>query len=127
MDTYKRIDGVPTPVGPYSPATRVGNLVFLAGQIALHPENGKLVEGGIEVQMRQVMENLTAALGGVGSSWSRVCMTTVFLTAISDGPVVSGVYEHYLDKDRMPARQTVAVRELPLGALVEVSLIAEVD
>lgn len=127
MEVILKIPGAPDPVGPYSPVVKSGSLAFLAGQIGLHPETGKLVEGGIEAQTKQVLANLQAVLKGAGSSWGRVCMTTIFLTDLADGAVVNRYYESVLEGAHRPARQTVAVKALPLGALIEISLIAEVE
>lgn len=126
MQVIQTVPGAPLPVGPYSPVVISGNIAYLAGQIGLDPEGGKLVEGGVEGQARQVLENLTKVLEAAGSSWDRVCMTTIFLSDISFGPVVNKMYESFLLGEVRPARQTVAVKDLPMGALVEISLIAEV-
>ena len=127
MEVIVRIPGAPDPVGPYSPVVRSGGFVFCAGQIALDPETGKLVPGGIEEQAERVLQNLSAVLRGAGTGWGKVCMTSVFLTDLSHGAVVNRLYERYLDGGHLPARQTIGVKELPLGALVEISLIAEAE
>lgn len=127
MEVIVRVPGAPDPVGPYSPVVRSGGFVFCAGQIGLSPEKGTLVPGGIEEQTERVLENLSAVLRGAGSSWGKVCMTTIFLTELSNGPIVNKLYERYLEGAHLPARQTVGVKELPMGALVEISLIAEAE
>ena len=124
MKALRDIPNAPKPVGPYSPAVMSGGLLFCAGQIALDPQTMQLVPGGVEAQTKQVMENLSAVLKAAGSDFSRVAMTTIFLTNIADGKVVNEIYGKYVSPDAPPARQTVAVKDLPLGALVEISLIA---
>ena len=126
MKAYSSIPGAPAPIGPYSVVTVVGNTVYCAGQIALDPETMKIVDGGVEAQTAQVIKNLSAVLSHVGSSWDKVAMATVFLADIASGKVVNELYSRTVSKDAPPARQTVAVKDLPLGALVEISLIAYV-
>lgn len=126
MENIKEAPGAPKPVGPYSAAVKSGNLAFLAGQIALNPESGVLVDGGIVEQTKQVLANLKAVLKASGSSPEQIVMSTVFLTDIADGKVVNELYGEFVSKDAPPARQTVAVKALPLGAIVEISVIAEV-
>ena len=118
-----RTDGAPKAIGPYEQAIRVNGLVFTAGQIPLDPKTGNLVEGGVAPQTRQVLENLKAVLAAAGSSLDRVVKGTVFLKNMADFPAMNGVYADYLGGSK-PARSTVAVAELPRGALVEIDLIA---
>ncbi|OGQ84696.1 MAG: reactive intermediate/imine deaminase [Deltaproteobacteria bacterium RIFCSPLOWO2_12_FULL_60_19] len=116
-------DGAPKAIGPYEQAMRVDGLVFTAGQIPLDPKTGNLVEGGIVPQTRRVLENLKAVLAAGGSSLDRVVKATVFLKNMSDFPAMNEVYAEYFGGSK-PARSTVAVTELPRGALVEIDLIA---
>lgn len=125
MEVVKDVAGAPAPVGAYSPATKSGGLVFCAGQIALDPATGKLVAGGVLEQTKRVLDNLSAVLNAAGSDWSCVLMTTIFLADISSAPEVNALYGAVVDAEAAPARQTLAVKDLPLGALVEISLIAE--
>ena len=125
MQLIKDIAGAPAPVGPYSVALRGGGLLFCSGQIALDPKTNTLVEGGIEAQTVQVMENLKAVLDGAGSGWGKVLMTTIFLSDMANYKTVNEIYARYVSTDAPPARQTVAVRELPRSVLVEISVIAE--
>jgi len=118
-------DDAPKAVGPYSQAVKTGNLVFTAGQIGLDPETGKLVEGGIEDQARRVMENLKAVLAGAGTDMSRVVKATVFLADIADFAAFNSIYAEYF-LSAPPARSAFQVGALPLGALVEIEMIAEV-
>lgn len=125
MEIIKNIPNAPAPVGPYSIAVKSNGLIFCSGQIGLDPEKGAMVEGGLEPQARQVLENLKNVLLGAGSSFDKVVMTSIFLSAMSDFKAVNEIYATYVNSDKPPARQTVAVKELPLGALIEISVIAE--
>lgn len=113
----------PAAVGPYSQAVRVGNIVYSAGQIPLIPGTGKLAEGDIEAQTHQVMQNLTAVLEAAGTSLANVVKTTIFLTDLGDFAVLNKVYGSYFAGDT-PARSTVEVSALPLGAKVEIEVVA---
>ena len=124
MEFVREAAGAPKPVGAYSAAVKAGGFIFLAGQIGLDPETGTLVEGGLEAQTRRVLQNLDAVLRQCGSSPKRITMTTIFLTNIADAKVVNELYGQFVDPSAAPARQTVAVKELPLGAVVEISVIA---
>jgi 2-iminobutanoate/2-iminopropanoate deaminase len=104
--------------GPY-------RFVYTAGQIALDPKTGNLVEGGIEVQTCRVLENLKAVLETAGSSMDRVVKATVFLKNMADFSKVNEIYAEYLGTSK-PARSTVAVAELPREALIEIDLVAVV-
>lgn len=116
-------DKAPKAIGPYEQAIKVGEFVYASGQIPLDPKTGKLVDGGIKEQTCQVMENLKAILEAAGSSLDRVVKATVFLKNIADFAAMNEVYGEYLDRAK-PARSTVAVGDLPRGALVEIDFIA---
>jgi len=118
-----RTDKAPKAIGPYEQAIRVDGLVFTAGQIPIHPKTGNIVEGGIVPQTRQVLENLKGVLEASGSSLDRVVKATVFLKNIADFAAMNEVYAEYLGGAR-PARSTVAVADIPRGALVEIDLVA---
>ena len=118
-----RTKTAPKAIGPYEQAIRLGSLVFTAGQIALDAKTGKLMDGGIETQTRQVLENLKAILEAAGSSMDQAVKTTVFLQNMADFNAMNEVYEEYLGRSR-PARSTVAVAELPRGALIEIDIVA---
>jgi 2-iminobutanoate/2-iminopropanoate deaminase len=113
----------PAAVGPYSQAIRVGDWVFTAGQVALDPATGQLIGGGVEVQTRQVLKNIAAVLNAAGSSLDKVIKTTVFLKDIGDFKTMNQVYGEFFAHEP-PARSTVEVANLPLGALVEIEAIA---
>lgn len=115
----------PAAVGPYSQAVRLGEMVYTAGQIPLDPETGQLVAGDIEVQTRQVMKNLSHVLVAAGSDLAKVIKTTIFVTDLADFAKINQVYGSYFDADP-PARSTVQVAALPLGARVEIEVIATI-
>ena len=113
----------PGAVGPYSQAVRVGDFIYTAGQIPLNPETGKLVEGGIEAQTHQVMQNLSHILEAAGSRLDHVVKTTIFVINLSDFAKINEVYGSFFAGDP-PARSTVQVVGLPLGAHLEIEMIA---
>ncbi len=117
--------GAPKAIGPYSQGMRVGDLIFTAGQGGLHPQTGKMVEGGVAAQTRRVMENIAAILEAGGSSMDKVVKTTVFLVDINDFAAMNEVYAEFFPT-APPARTTVAAARLPLGALVEIEAVAVV-
>ena len=116
-------DKAPKAIGPYAQAIKVGGFVYTAGQIALDPTTGNLVEGDIASQTRQVLENLQSVLKAAGSSLDRVVKATVFLQNMADFAAMNEVYAEYLGAAK-PARSTVGVAELPRGALVEIDFVA---
>ncbi len=116
-------DNAPKAIGPYSQALTANGMIFTAGQVALHPETGQLVEGGIEAQTRQVLTNLTAVLAAAGASLANVVKTTVFMQDLGEFAAMNGVYAEYFTGN-FPARSTVQVAGLPKGALVEIECIA---
>ena len=113
----------PEAIGPYSQAIQVGNMLFLAGQIGLDPGTGTLVEGGIEAETRQVMENLSAVLKAAGFSMEDVVQTQVFLADLSEYSVMNEVYGSYF-AGAYPGRAAVQVARLPLDARVEIMMTA---
>jgi 2-iminobutanoate/2-iminopropanoate deaminase len=115
-------DQAPKAVGPYSQAVSTGNLLFTAGQVAIDPATGKLVDGGIREQTRQVMQNLKAILTAAGTDFSKVVKTTVFLQDIKNFADFNQVYAEYFPSEP-PARSTFQVGALPLGAVVEIEIV----
>ncbi|MPZ76117.1 MAG: reactive intermediate/imine deaminase [Deltaproteobacteria bacterium] len=116
-------DKAPKAIGPYAQAIKANGLVYTAGQIAIEPETGNLVEAGINAQTRQVFANLGAVLEAAGTSFDQVVKATVFLRHMSDFAAMNDVYAEYLGNAK-PARSTIAAAELPRGALVEIDLVA---
>ncbi len=116
-------DRAPKALGPYSQGVRSGELVFTAGQIPLNPATGALNSGTIEEQTHQVLGNLAAVLEAAGSSLHNVVKTTVFLADLNDFQRMNAVYAGYFS-DKPPARSTVQVSKLPLGATIEIECIA---
>ena len=126
MQQRRRIstDRAPRAIGPYSQAVVAGGLVHCSGQIALDPATGALVEGGVEAQAERVLANLGAVLAAAGSDLSRAVKCTVYLVRMADFAAVNAVYARHFPGDAPPARATVAVAELPKGALVEIDCVA---
>jgi 2-iminobutanoate/2-iminopropanoate deaminase len=118
-----RTDDAPAAVGPYSQAVKVGHFVFTAGQIAIDPAVGQIVAPDVADQTQQVMHNLQAVLRQAGSDLNKVVKTTVFLQSMDDFGAMNTVYGSFFG-DQPPARSTVEVAKLPLGALVEIEAIA---
>jgi reactive intermediate/imine deaminase len=108
---------------PYSTAVRVGEVVYLSGQIGISPETGQLVPGGTRAETRQTLDNIKGTLEQIGSSMDRVFKCTVFLADIADFAAMNEIYRTYFPVDP-PARSTVAVSGLPLGARVEIECLA---
>lgn len=120
-----KTDNAPQAIGPYSQAIKLGDLVFLSGQVHLDPATGQLVEGDITAQTQRVMENLQAVLLAAGSSFEKVIKTTIYLADMDDFAKVNEVYGRYFPAPQ-PARSTVAVARLPRDARIEIDLIAYV-
>jgi len=120
---YIKTDKAPSAVGPYSQAVSTDNLIFTSGQIGIDPESGALVEG-IESQTKQVMENLKNVLAAEDKSFNDVVKTTIYLSDLKNYQIVNKIYGSYLSSDHLPARSTVQVAGLPLGALIEIEVIA---
>ncbi|HZQ78146.1 MAG TPA: Rid family detoxifying hydrolase [Acidimicrobiia bacterium] len=124
------VESVPTPnapasAGPYSPAVRAGDWLALAGQVGIDPATGKLAGDGVGDQTRQALANIAAVLGDCGARLSDVAKTTVFLVDMGDFPVMNEIYADAFAGHR-PARSTIGVAALPLGARVEIEVWAYV-
>jgi 2-iminobutanoate/2-iminopropanoate deaminase len=120
-------DKAPAPIGPYSQAVLVHEkMIFTAGQIPLDPSTGKIVDGDIEVQTRQVLKNLEAVLAAGGASLKSVVKTTVFLKDMNDFAAMNEVYAEFLNA-AAPARSAVEVARLPRDVRVEIEAIAVIE
>jgi 2-iminobutanoate/2-iminopropanoate deaminase len=113
----------PAAIGPYSQAVIAGNLVFVSGQIPLHPFTGELITDDITVATNLVMENIGSILTAAKFDYKDIVKTSIFLTDINDFAEVNEVYASYFE-DKFPARETVQVAALPKGVKVEISVIA---
>ncbi len=113
----------PAAIGPYSQAIKANGLIFTAGQIAIDPANGNILEGDVRQQTERVGENLKAILSAAGSGMDRVVKTTVFLKNMSDFAAMNEVYGRYFTQPA-PARSTVEVAALPRNVLVEIDVVA---
>jgi 2-iminobutanoate/2-iminopropanoate deaminase len=116
----------PKAIGPYSPAVRAGQFLFISGQVPIDPATGSLVSGDIRTETRRVMDNLGALLTAGGLDFSAVVRTTVFLADINDFAAMNEVYASYFHEP-FPARATVQVARLPRDARVEIDVIATFD
>jgi 2-iminobutanoate/2-iminopropanoate deaminase len=124
MDLINHAPNVPSAVGPYSQAVRSGSLLFCSGQIPINPASGKIEAIDVEGQARQVLTNIQALLASQNLDLSDVVKATVFLQEMADFPKVNPIYAEAFG-DHKPARSTVAVAGLPLGALIEIEVIVE--
>ena len=115
----------PAAIGPYSQGVVANGFLFTAGQIAIDPATGQIIQGDVTAQTERVMRNLTAVLENAGTSWSDVVKTTVYLQDMADFPRVNEVYGRMIG-DARPARSTVQVSGLPRGVLVEIDAVAMV-
>lgn len=111
-------------IGPYSPAQKVGNFLFVSGQIAIDQSTGKLKQDNIEVETRQVLDNLMNVLRKAGYDSSDVVSTTVYLTDMKNFAKMNNIYGGYFEEGNYPTRATVQVAALPRGANIEISAIA---
>jgi 2-iminobutanoate/2-iminopropanoate deaminase len=116
-------DSIAAPVGPFSPAVRDGDVVFTSGQVGQDPATGNLVAGGVAAQTTQIFENIKTVLGAGGKSLADVQKVNVYLTSMQDFAAMNQVYATHFDKP-YPARTTIAVAGLPLGAAVEIEVVA---
>uniref|UniRef100_A0A7S1HYF8 Uncharacterized protein n=1 Tax=Eutreptiella gymnastica TaxID=73025 RepID=A0A7S1HYF8_9EUGL len=117
-------DKAPAAVGPYSQAVKVGELVYISGQIPINPASGKVEAETVEDQAKQVMENLAAILEAAGSDFSKVVKTTVLLEEMGDFGKINPIYASYFTDGQPPARACYAVDKLPLGVKIEIEAIA---
>lgn len=120
------VDTAPAALGPYSHAIKTGNLLFCSGQTPLNPDTMKVDATNIEEQTKQVLDNLSAVLAGVGLTLKNVVKTTVFLKSMDDFQGMNKVYEEMMQGNK-PARATIEVSKNPLDALIEIECIAEIN
>ena len=116
-------DKAPKAIGPYSQAVEINGMLFISGQTGMDPATGKLVEGGIAEQTEQTFRNIGAILDAAGYSFNDVVKSTCLLSEISNFKAMNDVYSRYYTSDQ-PARATYAVKDLPMGAMVEIETIA---
>jgi len=114
----------PAPIGPYNQAILVGNTLYTSGQIALDPTSMELVLDNIEVETKQVMENMKAVLEAAGMTFEDVVKTSIFIMDMNDFARINTVYGSYFNEKTAPARETVQVACLPKNVNVEISMIA---
>jgi 2-iminobutanoate/2-iminopropanoate deaminase len=123
MKRIIKTPNAPAAIGPYSQAVEIKGTLYISGQIAIDPATGKLVEGGITVQTIRVFKNIEAILQAAGYSFTEVVKSTVFLSNIADFKAMNVIYSRYYFENH-PARSAFSVKDLPLGALVEIETIA---
>lgn len=116
-------ENAPLPIGPYSQAVLCNNMLFISGQIALHPHTNELIEGDISAETHQVMRNLQSILEAAGANFNHVLKTSIFLSDMSYFSAVNVVYSSYFN-GQYPARETMSVKGLPKNVNVEISMIA---
>jgi 2-iminobutanoate/2-iminopropanoate deaminase len=114
----------PAPIGPYNQAVLAGNTLYTSGQIALNPSTGQLINDAIEVETKQVMENLKAVLTEAGMTFENVIKSSIFVKNMNDFTKINAIYGSYFNAETAPARETVEVGNLPLFVNVEISMIA---
>lgn len=113
----------PAALGPYSQAVEINGTLYVSGQVPVDPGSGRIVEGGIKEQTEQVMKNISAILNEAGYSFDEVVSSTCMLSDMSDFKAMNAVYERFYT-DNQPSRAAFAVKELPLGALIEIMTVA---
>lgn len=118
-----KTDKAPTAIGPYSQGIIANGFLFTAGQIAIDPGTGQVIDGDVKAQTHRVLENLASVLSAAGASWRHVVKTTVYLHDMNDFPTVNEIYAGVMG-DARPARSTVQVSGLPRGVLVEIDAVA---
>ena len=117
-------DKAPAPIGPYNQAVLSGNTLYTSGQIAIDPATGDLVLDSIEIETKQVMENMKAVLESAGMTFENVVKSTIFISNMNDFASINSVYGGYFNEKTAPARETVQVACLPKNVNVEISMIA---
>ncbi len=113
----------PKPIGPYSQAVQIGNLIYLSGQIGISPQTGNLVEGGIIAETKQIFANIKAVLESTNCTLDDIVNVNIYMTDLSKFAEMNEIYNQYF-KENYPARATVQVSALPKGACIEISVVA---
>lgn len=124
MKTIINTPNAPAPIGPYNQAILTGNTLYISGQIAFDPKTNELVLDSIDVEAKQVMENLKAILAAVEMTFENVIKSTIFISDMNNFGQINEVYGSYFDDATAPARETVEVANLPKYVNVEISMIA---
>tara|TARA_B100001778_G_scaffold150914_1_gene123897 strand:- start:651 stop:1034 length:384 start_codon:yes stop_codon:yes gene_type:complete len=114
----------PSPIGPYNQAVKVGNTLYISGQIPLIPSTMELLSGSIKEETQLVMEHLLSILEAAGMTFKHVVKSTIYLDDMNNFGEVNQLYGTYFDNDTAPARETVAVKTLPKSVRIEISMIA---
>ena len=114
----------PAPIGPYNQAVLTGSTLYTSGQIAINPANGELVLDTIEIETKQVMENMKAVLEAAGMTFENVVKSTIFISNMNDFGTINSIYGAYFNEKTAPARETVQVACLPKNVNVEIYMIA---
>ncbi len=124
MKTIINTPKAPAPIGPYNQAVLTGNTLYTSGQIAINVDTGALVQGTIQEETKQVMENLKAVLAAAEMTFDNVIKTSIFISDMHNFSKINEVYAQYFDSETAPARETVEVANLPKFVNVEISMIA---
>lgn len=114
----------PAPIGPYNQAILTGNTLYTSGQIAINPATGELETASIEIETKQVMENMKAVLEAAGMTFENVVKSTIFIMDMADFGTINAIYGSYFNEATAPARETVQVAGLPKNVNIEISMIA---
>jgi 2-iminobutanoate/2-iminopropanoate deaminase len=124
MKTIITTKKAPAPIGPYNQAVLAGNTLYTSGQIAIHPDTGKLVIDNIQMETRQVMENMKQVLLAADMTFENVIKSSIFISDMHNFTEINKIYGEYFNNDTAPARETVEVANLPKFVNVEISMIA---
>jgi 2-iminobutanoate/2-iminopropanoate deaminase len=114
----------PAPIGPYSQAIKIGNMLYTSGQIAINPKTNELVLYSIEEETQQVMQNIKAILNECGMTFENIIKSTIFISDMNDFAAINLVYGRYFNPETAPARETVQVACLPKNVNIEISVVA---
>jgi len=124
MKSVISTEKAPEAIGAYSQAVEIDNFLFLSGQLPMNPINGKIIEGNIEEQAKQVLENIKAILEEANVKMNSIVKATVYLNSMDNFAKVNKVYKSYFSGDLLPARAVVEVSQLPKEVSIEIEIIA---